>query len=79
MTIAEAVVEVMRKSKEPLRCAEIARRIQMMRLHALPTRHPVSVVNKAVRRHCVGVVTDGARANKLFESVGNRAYRLTKT
>jgi hypothetical protein len=55
---------------------EIATLIRARDLHPLPTRDPGSVVNKAIRRHCEGVQTDGSRPEKFFRALAGRRYSL---
>ena len=77
MTLREAAMEVLRQSHEPLRCTEIATEIRRRKLHPLRTQYPTSVVNKAIRRHCIGVSTDGERPDKVFRVLPNRRYMLS--
>lgn len=76
MTLREASIEVLLREKRPMRCGEIAEAIRARKLHPLPTAHPTSVVNKAIRRHAKGVSTDGARPMKYFRSLPERHYGL---
>jgi hypothetical protein len=76
MKIREAAIIVLESEKRPMRCHEIARLIKERRLHPLPTANPTSVVNKAIRRHCFGVTTDGSRPEKHFKELSGRRYTL---
>jgi len=76
MTIRDAAIEVLVRNKLPMKCSEIAEEIRASKLHPLPTQHPTSVVNKAIRRHCLGVVTDGAQPKKYFRALASRRYAV---
>lgn len=76
MTIREAAIKVLEHLNRPMRCGEIADEIKARKLHRLPTNYPTSVVNKAIRRHCKGVHTDGERPKKYFAAVSGRRYVL---
>jgi len=76
MTIRDAAIQVLARADRAMGCREIADEIKARRLHQLPTQHPASVVNKAIRRHCVGVTTDGSRPKKYFKSLSDRRYAL---
>jgi len=76
MTIRDAAIEVLVRNKRPMRCGEIAGDIKDRKLHPLPTQYPSSVVNKAIRRHCQGVVTDGSQPKKYFKALPNNRYTV---
>lgn len=76
MTIRDAAIRVLKESGKPLSIAEITKGIIRAKFHGLPTRYPESVVSKAVRRHTVGVRTDGERGEKHFGLVGRGIYVL---
>ncbi len=76
MTIREAVIEVLKSEGRPMQSNEIATIIRARGLHPLPTKYPGSVVNKAIRRHCLGVETDGSRPDKVFRALHGRRYSL---
>lgn len=76
MTIRDAAIRVMKDAGKPLTIAQVTASIIRGKLHGLPTRYPESVVSKAVRRHTVGIRTDGERKDKHFGLVGRGTYVL---
>ncbi|KWV59187.1 hypothetical protein AS026_29230 [Rhizobium altiplani] len=76
LTIAGAVVEVMRHKGRPLSPAEAYGAIVEAKLYHFNTDDPVSIVRTQIRRRCEGLDFPSALPSKLFRSTNDGRYTL---
>jgi DNA phosphorothioation-dependent restriction protein DptF len=76
MTVRQAIIQILQQAKTPLKTSEILNLILENQLYTFDTDHPETIVNKALRRHCLDVRTDDARENKFFQEDPHSCYSL---
>lgn len=75
-TIRDTIVSVLRNQSLPQPTNNIVEAILEQKLYDFKTDHPETVVNKALRRHCLDVLNDDARKEKYFKEGPKSHYQL---
>lgn len=73
MTIVEAVIKVLRENKGPLSHKQIYDQIIRQKYYKFAAKDPVSIVGRALRKHCYGVDFPSASPKKIFIESGKRS------
>lgn len=75
-TIRDAIVSVLQNSSSPQSTNNIVEVILKQKVYDFKTEHPETVVNKALRRHCLDVLHNDARKEKYFKEGPKSHYQL---
>ena len=75
-TIRDTIVSVLQNQSSPQQTKSIVEAIIDKELYDFKTEHPETVVNKALRRHCLDVLHDDARKEKYFVEGPKSHYKL---
>jgi len=75
-TIAEAAIEVLKESKQPMTAAEITQAILDKGLYTFNTKDPRAMVRGAIERRAEGVERKNSTEVKLFRKLSNNTYQL---
>lgn len=76
LTIADAVVQVIRQKGRPLSPAEAYGAIVEAGLYVFHSDDPISIVRTQIRRRCVGLEFASAVARKLFRATNDGRYTI---
>ncbi|MEQ1935559.1 MAG: restriction endonuclease [Fimbriimonadaceae bacterium] len=74
MTIAEAIIQVMRAKGAPMTFNEAYASISEAKLYEFHTDNPAHIVRIQIRRHCEGLDFPSAAKTKYFRLVGDNLY-----
>lgn len=75
-TIAEAAIEVLKESKQPMTAAEITQVILDKGLYTFNTKDPRAMVRGAIERRAEGIDRKNSTEVKLFRKLSNNTYQL---
>ena len=75
-TIEDAIVQVLKRNHTGLTPKEIYTKIVEQKLYEFHAKEPVSVVDHAIRKSCVGVDIEVSKEEKLFKEAGDGKYKL---
>jgi hypothetical protein len=75
-TIAQAAIEVLKETKQPMSAAEITQVILDKGLYSFNTKDPRAMVRGAIERHSEGINRKNSTSTKLFEKLADGKYRL---
>jgi restriction system protein len=76
LTIADAVLQVMRQKGRPLSPAEAYGAILEAGLYVFHSDDPISIVRNQIRRRCVGLEFASAVSRKLFSATNDGRYTI---
>jgi hypothetical protein len=76
-TIAEAAIEVLKETKQPMTAAEITQEILDKGLYSFNTKDPRAMVRGAIERRCIGIERKNTVAVKLFKKSSDGKYSLS--
>ena len=81
MNVPEAAIKVLRDYPEGLSAKKITEEILTRKLHPLPAKEPVGIVQRALSRHCIGVDRSYSCQDRFFtvakDSAGVQIYKLS--
>ena len=66
-TVRDVIITVLQSQDAPRPTKSILKQILEQKLYDFDTDHPETIVNKALRRHCLDVLHDDAREEKHFK------------
>ncbi|MEM8602531.1 MAG: HTH domain-containing protein [Cyanobacteria bacterium P01_H01_bin.121] len=75
-TVAQAVVEVLQKSKRPMALAEITDAIAKKSLYEFNAKDPKAIVRSAIVRRCEGTSRKDAIMPSLFKQTVSGQFEL---
>ena len=75
-TIAQAAIEVLQESKQPMTAAEITQAILDKGLYGFNTKDPRTMVRGAIERRSEGVDRKNSTETKLFKKLPDGKYQL---
>lgn len=75
-TIAQAAIEVLKETKQPMTVAEITQAILDKELYNFNTKNPRAMVREAIEKRCQGVDRKKSVAQKYFIKLQNDCYQL---
>lgn len=75
-TIAEAAIEVLKESKQPMTAAEITQAILDKGLYTFNTKDPRAMVRGAIERRAEGVDRRNSVSEKFFEKLSDGRYAI---
>ena len=75
-TVRDVIIAVLQAQKAPCSTKRILEQILEQELYDFDTDHPETIVNKALRRHCLDVLHDDAREEKHFKEGPKSHYTL---
>lgn len=75
-TVRDVIIAVLQTQKAPCSTKRILEQILEQELYDFDTDHPETIVNKALRRHCLDVLHDDAREEKYFTEGPKSHYTL---
>lgn len=76
-TIAQAAIEVLQETKQPMTATEIAQAILDRNLYSFNTKDPKAMVRGAIERRCKGNTRKNAATPAYFEKLPDAKYQLT--
>ena len=80
MTVPEAAIKVLQDNPNGLSARMITDEILKQKLHPLPAKEPVGIVQRALNRHCQGVEKSYSCQDRYFTSSkdasGTQIYKL---
>lgn len=75
-TIAQAAIEVLKETKQPMTAAEITEAILEKELYSFKTKDPKAMVRGAIERRSEGTNRKNSTEIKLFEKLSDGKYSL---
>jgi HB1, ASXL, restriction endonuclease HTH domain len=75
-TIAQSVIEVLQKAKEPLTAAEITQLILDKELYSFNAKDPRAMVRGSIERRCEGGNSKTTVTPTYFEKLADGRYKL---
>ena len=80
MNVPEAAIKVLKDYPDGLSAKKITEEIQTRKLHPLPAKEPVGIVQRALNRHCQGVDRSYSCQDRYFtaakDSSGTQIYKV---
>ncbi|WP_416674126.1 HTH domain-containing protein [Egbenema bharatensis] len=75
-TIAQAVIEVLQASQQPMSAADITQVILNQKLYEFSAKDPKGIVRGAIERRCDGVTRKDIISPTYFKKLPNGTYQL---
>lgn len=75
-TVRDVIITVLQSQEAPRSTKSILKQVLEQKLYDFDTDHPETIVNKALRRHCLDVLHDDAREEKHFKEGPKSHYTL---
>lgn len=75
-TVRDVIITVLQSQEAPRPTKSILKQILEQKLYDFDTDHPETIVNKALRRHCLDVLHNDAREEKHFKEGPKSHYTL---
>lgn len=76
-TIAQAVLEVLKATKQPMSATDITQIILDKKLYEFNAKDPKSIVRGAIERRCEGLIRKDSINPKYFKKLSDGKYELT--
>ena len=76
LTIAQAAIEVLKETKQPMTAAEITQAILNKELYNFNTKDPRAMVRGAIERRCEGVTRKDTVSHKYFKKLADVSFQL---
>jgi superfamily II DNA or RNA helicase len=75
-TVRDVIITVLQSQEAPRSTKSILKQVLEKKLYDFDTDHPETILNKALRRHCLDVLHDDAREEKHFKEGPKSHYTL---